>query len=122
MVRPLFSPATLDRMRLTDERAMPATAQVQGNTMIDDGAGGSLPGWGTTATVPCRVMALTQRDAEIVVADVQQTGTLYHVNLPLGTAVAVDHRIRIGSRTFSILTIPTGTYDTSVTLICKEMV
>jgi hypothetical protein len=121
-MRPYFSAGTLDRMRQTDERAMSDTAQVQGSTWIDDGAGGGTPGWGTTATVPCRIAALTQGDAEIVIADVQETVTLYRVNLPLGTAVDVDNRILVGPRTFSILTIPAGTYGTSVILICKEVI
>jgi hypothetical protein len=120
MVRPYFSAGTLDRMRRTDERAMPDTAQIQASTIIDDGAGGSEPGWSTTATVPCRVTALTRSDAERVIADVQMTRPIYQISIPLGTAVADDNRVLVGSRSFGILAIINGSYNTSRALICAE--
>jgi SPP1 family predicted phage head-tail adaptor len=111
-----------DRFRALDERAMPDTAQVQSPTLVDDGAGGSTPTWATAATVPCRIVALTQRDAEVVIADVEKTETLYQISLPVSTTVTPEQRILVGARRFQIVTIPNGTYDTSGALICKEVI
>jgi hypothetical protein len=114
--------ADLDWMVRDATAAMIQTGEIQAPTLVDDGGGGGMMAWTTVATVPCSIMPFRQRDAEIVVSDVQQTSILFMATLPLGTVISLDQRLVIGTQILSILTPIIASYATSLRLVCKEVI
>jgi head-tail adaptor len=114
--------ADLDWMVRDATAAMIETCAIQSPTLVDDGGGGGTMAWTTVATVPSSIMPFRQRDAEIVVSDVQQTSILWMATLPLGTTISLDQRLIIGAHTLAILTPIMASYATSLRLVCKEVI
>ena len=72
--------------------------------------------------VPCRVASAgSGTQAERLIADRLAVVEGYIVTLPLDTTVDEKDRLKVGARTFEIVSIPVTTYQVSVRCICREV-
>lgn len=120
------SEATLERLRLRDESAMPDELRLQTADTDTDALGHIYEtGTYTTAfTVNCRWRELSGRELEIARALANEA--THDIRYPLGTASSVGQRIQVYqlgvlALTARILWIGTGSYPTSVRLLCQEV-
>jgi hypothetical protein len=124
MGRPFYPPAALDRMRQTDERAMPdrcdrITPASGGGTNPDGSPAEDLPPV-TTAGIPCRLSPLGGPEEAVYAARLQGAQG-YLVALPLGTTVTEQDRLVVGGQTFEVIGVPLDSYATSVRAVCKDI-
>ncbi|MGQ9809704.1 MAG: head-tail adaptor protein, partial [Armatimonadota bacterium] len=83
-----------------------------------DGAGGFTETWTPVATAACRLSPLGQTPQEQVIAARLTNISGWVVTLPALTDVRPTDRLVIGSRTFEVVGILTGSWEISRRVIC----
>ena len=91
----LLSDADIARARALQARSFDLTATVTRLVMVDDGAGGQLPGTPTTFTSPCRISGHKSALGEQIVGGAMQAAGLFDVTFPALTDVRLEDRITI---------------------------
>ena len=123
----LLSPTELADMQATDESAMPDELRLQTATTATDGLGHTYDtGTYTTATTTkCRWRELVGRELEI--ARSLSADVTHNVWCPVSTPVTLNQRLQVFQSGIStaVLTarvrwIVTGSYPTSIRLLCEE--
>jgi len=116
----MLATADLAFMRGQQADALPDTCAISRKTLASDGAGGYTETWATVGSgVACRLAVA--RTGERVMADhiVHEGG--FVVTLPYGTAVTPKDRILVGSRTFEVTGLASGSWETAVRASCSEV-
>lgn len=120
------SSGTLERLKARDESAMPDELHLLTADTDTDALGHTYEtGTYTTAsTVACRWRELTGREAEI--ARALAPDVTHNVWCPVGTTVSLNQRIEVYqsgtlSMTARVLWVITGSYPTSIKLLCQEL-
>lgn len=126
MVSPLISPATLARLRLLDERAMPSSCRVlrRIDTVVDGrvASGTETP---VGPAVPCRCRTPEQQPREGEAIGRLGEETFRDVALPLGTEVLSGDRIEVTTTHGALVSVETfevkgdpipDSYDTALTV------
>ena len=91
----LLSDADIARARALQARSFDLTATVTRLVMVDDGAGGQLPGTPTTFTSPCRISGHKSALGEQIVAGAMQGAGLFDITFPALTDIRLEDRITI---------------------------
>jgi len=110
----------LASMRDTLNDSLPGTAVVQTSSWVSDGGGGGTTSWVAAGTYDCRISPTSGKEEEF--GDRLQPEGEYIVTLPGTASVAVDTKLSISNRVFTV--INTGapkTWSISQRLLVREL-
>lgn len=117
----MLTSAQLTAMRAQQAAALPDAAEIWRYTSADDGAGGQLQTWAKLADTTGRVAPTGYSPAERMIAD-RLTGVItYTVTLPYNTIITSRDRVKIGGRTFEIVGLVNGSWETARRAVCVEV-
>ena len=87
--------AVISKARALQERTFDLTAMITREVMVDDGAGGELPGTPETYTFPCRISEHKSASGERVVAGAIEGASLFDITVPALTDIRLGDDITI---------------------------
>lgn len=116
----MLSSADLTQMRSDLATAWPDTATISRITHTSDGAGGTTTVWtDDAATVLCRLAPLS--GDERVIASKMDEIYDYMCNFPHATVVDPHDQVKIGTRTFEVISVAHGSWELLVRALLKEI-
>ena len=112
---PMLRTNDLYRMRQEQLKYLPGTAVIYRATLVSDGMGGQEETWSPIGTASCRIMPRKIEDREFPAGSQLVSKMAWVVTLPHGTAVKAEDLIKIGSRTYEIISVNNDqSYQTAV--------
>ena len=106
----------LTGMRETQALALPDTATITRPTRVSDGAGGFTTTPATVATAACR--AARSRPREILGGEREVTLADWTLTFPYGTDVQAGDTVTSSGRTFQVIGILAGSWETARRAYC----
>ena len=116
----MLSSVDLVQMRADLAAAWPDTATISRVTRSADGAGGSTMVWTDDATtVLCRLAPLSS-DERVLAAKMAEIYD-YTGNFPYAADLEPHDRVKIGTRTFEVISVAAGSWELLVRALLKEI-
>jgi head-tail adaptor len=117
----MLTTAELEAMRAVQESALPDVCTVTRLSATADNYGGVTEDWDEVVDdVPCRVGVPTRAELAILSERVSESAG-WTVTVPVGTDVAGDDRITVGSRRFQVAANPLTSWATALRCVCWEV-
>jgi len=111
----------LEWMREYQEDALPDTATIQRVSRTPDNAGGASESWEKVATVACRVAPSGRAPEDRAVAERLNVTSSWTITVPAETDVRAGDRVVVDARTFEVLAVLAGSYETARRVVCSEV-
>lgn len=119
----MLSAADLAEMRATTLAGLPDTCSIEVKTIFDDGQGGQVEDYETSATnVPCRVKADNIRVAEIIAQEGVRLQQTYTVTFAYNRTVSNTDRIVWNGKTLEVITTLPNSWQLHMRVSCVEVV
>jgi SPP1 family predicted phage head-tail adaptor len=117
----LLTTAALARLRASLTATLPDTCTIRRNTPVSDGAGGSVDGWATVATVACSIAPTGNQPQERAIADRIASKVSYTITLPAETNVTAKDKIGSAGRTFEVVGVIVRSQEMSRRVVVVEV-
>jgi len=117
----LLTELELIAMRSMQAQGLPETVIIQRCSLESDGAGGSVETWTEAGSVGGRIGLIGKSEQERMIAERLGISQGYMVTLPAGTDIGEQDRLTIDGRTFEVVGVVRGSWETARRAVCKEV-